>query len=194
MVSDEIDPELLDEQLEYYRQRASEYDEWWERRGRYDRGPEINARWRAEIEVVLEAFDGLPFDGQVLELAPGTGYWTELLAQRADTVTALDGSAEMIALNRTRLGHLAAKVDYREVDLFDWVPDRRWDGLVFCFWISHVPRGRLAGFLLQVPAGARRRSSGVLPRRAEGRGEHRCRPRAPRPRQRGDGAPAQRRP
>jgi demethylmenaquinone methyltransferase/2-methoxy-6-polyprenyl-1,4-benzoquinol methylase len=142
-----VEPGLLAEQLEYYRQRAAEYDEWWERRGRYDRGAEMNARWWAEIAVVRSAFDALPLSGDVVELAPGTGYWTELLAGRATSVTALDGSAEMIAINRARLGDLAAKVDYEEVDLFDWLPRRRWDGLAFCFWISHVPLDRLGGFL-----------------------------------------------
>lgn len=146
MASEGVDAQLLREQLQYYRQRASEYDEWWERRGRYDRGPEINARWQAEIQAVRKAFDGLALDGHILELAPGTGYWTELLAERAARVTALDGSAEMIALNRARLGALATKVEYREVDLFEWEPDRCWDGLVFCFWISHVPRDRLDEF------------------------------------------------
>ena len=32
--------ELLGEQVEYYRARAEEYDEWFFRQGRYDRGPE----------------------------------------------------------------------------------------------------------------------------------------------------------
>jgi SAM-dependent methyltransferase len=137
---------LLHQQLTYYEARAAEYDDWWERRGRYDRGEEMNERWRAEIAEVRAAFDQLPLSGDVLELAPGTGYWTELLAKKASRVTALDGSAAMIALNRARLGGLADKVDYQQVDLFDWSPSRRWDGLVFCFWISHVPRDRLAGF------------------------------------------------
>ena len=29
---------LLGEQKAYYQARSSEYDEWWERRGRYDLG------------------------------------------------------------------------------------------------------------------------------------------------------------
>lgn len=137
---------ILREQLTYYEERAAEYDHWWERRGRYDWGDEINTLWRSEIAAVRKVFDGLPLDGEVLELAPGTGYWTELLAAKASRVTALDGSAAMIDVNRARLGDLAAKVEYRQVDLFDWTPSRRWDGLVFCYWISHVPRGRLRRF------------------------------------------------
>ena len=33
---------LLAEQIEYYRARAPEYDEWWVREGRWDLGPEQN--------------------------------------------------------------------------------------------------------------------------------------------------------
>lgn len=140
------DHSLLAEQLTYYRERAAEYDEWWERRGRYDRGPVANDRWRAEIAEVRGVFDTLELNGEVLELAAGTGYWTQILATRASRVTVLDGSAEMLAMNRGRLGEAAARVEYSEVNLFDWEPTRRWDGVVFCFWISHVPRDRIDAF------------------------------------------------
>lgn len=35
---------LLTEQARYYRQRAGEYDDWWVRGGRYDRGADANAQ------------------------------------------------------------------------------------------------------------------------------------------------------
>lgn len=35
---------ILEEQIEYYRARAAEYDDWWFRRGRYDRGADANRR------------------------------------------------------------------------------------------------------------------------------------------------------
>jgi len=141
------DDRLLDEQLDYYRARAGEYDEWWERRGRYDRGEALNARWRAEIADVRRIFDALPLAGEVIEFAPGTGYWTQLLVERGATVTAIDGSVEMIAANKARLGPQSAAVDYQQANLFDWVPDRKWGLSVFCFWISHVPEARLEEFL-----------------------------------------------
>ena len=43
---------LLAEQAHYYRERAGEYDDWWFRRGRYDHGPETNARWFADAAEV----------------------------------------------------------------------------------------------------------------------------------------------
>jgi hypothetical protein len=39
-----VDDALLEGQLAYYRARAEEYDEWFFRRGRHDRGPEWNRR------------------------------------------------------------------------------------------------------------------------------------------------------
>lgn len=40
---------LLDEQAAHYRARAPEYDEWWLRTGRYDRGPEALAINQARL-------------------------------------------------------------------------------------------------------------------------------------------------
>jgi ubiquinone/menaquinone biosynthesis C-methylase UbiE len=82
--------ELLHEQIAYYRARASEYDEWFLRTGRYDRGEEQNSRWFAEVAEVAAALDAFRPAGRVLELAAGTGLWTERLARYADHITALD--------------------------------------------------------------------------------------------------------
>ena len=38
-----MDDTTLEQQLDYYKARAGEYDDWWFRTGRYDRGPEANA-------------------------------------------------------------------------------------------------------------------------------------------------------
>jgi hypothetical protein len=43
---------VLHAQLAYYRARAAEYDEWFFRTGRYDRGPEHQAAWFAEVALV----------------------------------------------------------------------------------------------------------------------------------------------
>jgi SAM-dependent methyltransferase len=132
---------ILAEQIRYYRARTLEYDEWWERRGRYDRGSEENARWFSERTEVLTAFDRLDLRGDVLELAPGTGIWTERLTRTARSVTAVDASEEMIAINRERMGEAAATVSYVQADLFAWEPTRRFDAAVFCFWDQPRPKG-----------------------------------------------------
>lgn len=145
---EEADARILAEQADYYRARAPEYDRWFERRGRFDRGEKATARWFAEVEEVREALAALPIDGaDVLELAPGTGIWTERLVDRAERLTAVDVSAEMLAENRKRLGDRAASVSYVQADLFEWRPEREYDAIVFFFWISHIPERRLDGFL-----------------------------------------------
>lgn len=81
---------LLEEQKSYYEARAAEYDEWWERRGRYDLGAERNALWREEVRKGEAVFDMAPLRGHILEPAAGSGNWTLDLARRAEKVTVLD--------------------------------------------------------------------------------------------------------
>jgi hypothetical protein len=38
------------------------------------------------------------------------------------------------------------RVRFVQADLFDWVPDRRYDVVFFGFWLSHVPPGRFESF------------------------------------------------
>jgi SAM-dependent methyltransferase len=141
---------LLEEQKSYYDARATEYDEWWERRGRYDLGAEGNALWQEEIRKVEAVFDSAPLCGHILEPAAGTGNWTLYLAQRAEKVTALENSRSMIEVNRRRVQEagLQARVDYEETDLFSWNPHARYDAIFLGFWISHLPFAILDPFLL----------------------------------------------
>ena len=134
---------LLAEQIAYYRDRASEYDQWWFREGRYDRGPELNALWFddvREVETAFEAFLDAHAPRTVLELACGTGLYTRHIAPKVAQVTAVDASPEVIAINRARVAR--ANVDYVEADLFAWTPPVRYDLVFMSFWLSHVPDAR----------------------------------------------------
>lgn len=135
---------LLQEQIAYYRARAPEYDEWFQRRGRYDLGAEENTRWRVELDEVVGALAAFGPRGHVLELAGGTGFWTELLARTADELTVVDASPESLRINRDRVGD--PRVRYVAADLFAWRPDRAYDAVVFAFWLSHVPPERFDAF------------------------------------------------
>ena len=134
---------LLAEQAAYYRARAAEYDEWFFRLGRYDRGSVGNAAWFAEVDEVRAALDAFGPSGDVLELACGTGLWTERLLPYATQLTCVDASPEMIEINRVRVG---GSVEYVVADLFSWTPDRTYDTIFFSFWLSHVPPERFDSF------------------------------------------------
>ena len=138
------DEELLAEQRSYYQARALEYDEWWQRRGRYDRGEEKLLEWQRQVAVVDDALTSFGPKGSVLELAGGTGWWTEGLARTADRLTVVDSSPEVLALNQKRVGR--PEVNYVVADLFDWHADSHYDVVFFSFWLSHVPRSRFGEF------------------------------------------------
>ncbi len=143
------DGSLLAEQKDYYRARAREYDRWWLREGRYDRGAEANAQWFAEIAEVEDALERFAPSGHILELACGTGLWTRRLVASATRLTAVDAAAEMIELNRARVND--DRVSYVQADLFEWAPPRaEYDGCFFAFWLSHVPEARFEPFWEQV--------------------------------------------
>jgi ubiquinone/menaquinone biosynthesis C-methylase UbiE len=139
--------EVLASQIRYYRARASEYDDVYERRGVYDRGADKNAVWQAELAQLTARFDAFPVGPTVVELAAGTGFWTRRLTRRAGHVTAIDAAPEALVLNRARLGDHASQVNYVAQDLFAWQPNRTWDTAVACFWLCHIPDTRLARFL-----------------------------------------------
>jgi SAM-dependent methyltransferase len=139
------DAVLLAEQLDYYRARAREYDQWWLRQGQFDRGADANAQWFEEAAALEQALEQFHPAGDVLELACGTGLWTRHLVGGATRLTAVDGSSEVLALNRERLG--GAPVQYLQADLFEWQPaPAAHDVCFFGFWLSHVPEERFAAF------------------------------------------------
>jgi demethylmenaquinone methyltransferase/2-methoxy-6-polyprenyl-1,4-benzoquinol methylase len=139
---------LLDEQLAYYAARAQEYDESIHGTGRFARGEAINPAIQAEWDRAVEALRALgPFETG-LELACGTGQWTRHLVTMCSSLTALDGAAEMLAVNRTEVGD--PRVNYVQADLFKWEPAASYDLVFFAFWISHVPPEALQAFLARV--------------------------------------------
>jgi demethylmenaquinone methyltransferase/2-methoxy-6-polyprenyl-1,4-benzoquinol methylase len=136
--------EVLNQQRVCYRGRAPEYDEWWQRRGRYDRGVEDAREWHRQVASVDAALRSFGVKGDVLEFAGGTGWWIERLARTADRLTVVDAAPEALGLNRQRVGR--EDVSYVIADLFDWRPERSYDVVFFSFWLSHVPRRRFSSF------------------------------------------------
>ncbi|WP_341528561.1 class I SAM-dependent methyltransferase [Nostoc sp. UHCC 0302] len=139
---------ILQQQIDYYRARANEYDEWFYRIGRYDRGEVNNQRWFEEIAVVKSAVQQIVGVNDILELASGTGIWTRELLNIGKKITAIDASKEVIAINRSKLN--SPIVEYQQLDLFTWQPDTEYDLVFFAFWLSHVPPTLVDSFLAKV--------------------------------------------
>lgn len=148
--------DILHQQMAYYRARAGEYDEWFYRIGRYDRGADWNARWFAEVEMLMREVAAVGPMGHTLELAAGTGNFTRELAKISQHITALDASEEVLAINKEKIAPrhegegLGVRVHYQQTDLFNWQPDTEYDLVFMAFWMSHVPPDKLDSFLATV--------------------------------------------
>jgi SAM-dependent methyltransferase len=132
----------------YYEARAGEYDDWYLRRGRYARGAIHDAAWNAELDMAGRWLDAVPFSGELVELAAGTGWWSTLLASKGElslydtSPTALDRARDRLLAHGLR-AHLHERDAWAE-------PDRQVAGLFAGFWLSHVERDRLPEFLALV--------------------------------------------
>jgi SAM-dependent methyltransferase len=127
-----VDEALWRGQIAYYGRGAPDYDAT-----AYGDPVELDARISALIDRVQPV-------GDVLEIAPGTGLWTEKLTRLARTVTVVDAAPEMIEQARQRLR--GRDIEFVLADVFDWVPSRRFDTVFFAFWLSHVPSVSFAPF------------------------------------------------
>ena len=128
----------MDQLATYYAQRAAEYERIYAK-------PERQTDLAALRARVAKIFKGK----HVLELACGTGYWTDVIASQAAQVTAIDLNEEVLKIARTKPN--AAKVTFRCGSVYE-IPDlgRVHDGLFAGFWWSHVPLEKLDGFLKEV--------------------------------------------
>ena len=136
------DPDLI----AYYEARAPEYDDWYLRRGRYERGPIHDTAWNAELDAAGRWLDGLPLAGRLVELAAGTGWWSPLLAAKGE-LWMYDAAPAPLVRARERLvaHHLRAHLHVRDAWAEPEPPPA--DGLFAGFWISHVERARTGAFL-----------------------------------------------
>jgi ubiquinone/menaquinone biosynthesis C-methylase UbiE len=124
----------------YYAVCAPTYDATFEQSGRAALLAPLHAR-------VAELVRG----HAVLELACGSGYWTEVLARGAAQVLATDAVEPMLDLARRRA--LPANVTLRRMDGTDLPDDLGAYSCVFIgFWWSHLTRDEQDAFLSQLRA------------------------------------------
>jgi ubiquinone/menaquinone biosynthesis C-methylase UbiE len=138
---------ILQNQIDYYREVATEYDEWAYNNNSDDHGA-INQQWYDEASIVRAALHAIPKVDHALELACGTGIGTRELVKIANRVTAIDASPEMININRAKVN--SPQVEYLQADLFAWEPQTQYDLIFFGFWLSHVPPAQVVPFLEKV--------------------------------------------
>ncbi|QHJ01044.1 methyltransferase domain-containing protein [Xylophilus rhododendri] len=124
---------------DYYAARAHEYDRIYAK-------PERQSDLRRMESWLPQALAGR----SVLELACGTGYWTQFYAPAARQVVALDSSPETLEIARTRVPpqvQLLTGDAYRPPQAAT-----AFDGAFAGFWWSHIPLQRIPAFLERLHA------------------------------------------
>lgn len=102
---------------------------------------------RAEQRALAAAMRRTLTGRRVLELACGTGWWTARVAPVAQRVTAVDAAPGMLALARSR-GLPAERVRFVAGDAYrPAAVAGEFDGGLAAFFLSHVARAEVAGFL-----------------------------------------------
>lgn len=129
--------QAADENLkDYYARRAREYERIYDKPERQ----EDLARLREIMPALLEGRD-------VLEIACGTGYWTQHVATRAASVLATDVNEEVLEFARLK-PFPRDKVEFARIDIYsDDDLAGHFDAGLGAFWWSHVPRQGIGRFL-----------------------------------------------
>ena len=127
--------------VDYYQRRAKEYEAIYAR-------PERQADLAALRSLIGGRFEGT----QVLEVACGTGYWTQVIAGVAKAVVATDLAQEPMAIARTKR-YARQNVVFAEADAYALEASLgTFDAAFAGFWWSHVPRERVEEFIASLHA------------------------------------------
>jgi SAM-dependent methyltransferase len=127
---------ITEQSAQFYAKSAANHDRVYDKPERQHDLAEM----RTHVAEVLRGH-------AVLELACGTGYWTNVIATSADSVVATDINPEMLALAALR-ALPADKVQFRVADAWQLPDDLGSFTAVFIgFWWSHVKREQQEKFL-----------------------------------------------
>lgn len=122
---------------EYYRKRALEYE------AIYHRDDPVR---REELNRIADAARVCLRKKCVLEIACGTGFWTQIVSEVADRVVAVDVSREMLDVARKK--KYVCEVDFVVGDSYCPAFKEAWfGGGLATFWFSHVPKSKIDVFL-----------------------------------------------
>jgi SAM-dependent methyltransferase len=117
----------------YFTARAATYQDVYER-------PEQ----REELLLLQDKLAELMEGHAVLEVGCGTGYWTRQLAEVAESVTAVDSNAAMLAVARQGGDD---GIEWVQGDACDLPASDAYTACFGGFWWSHLPREQQAAWL-----------------------------------------------
>ena len=122
--------------IDYYAKRANEYE-------RIYRKPERQEDLAALRKMCAQLLAGQ----EVLEIACGTGYWTQPVSQTAESILATDINEEVLQIAQAKEYHCA--VSFRQSDAFNLrsLAENNFSAGMAMHWWSHLPKSEIKKFL-----------------------------------------------
>jgi len=127
--------------VDYYSQRAGEYERIYQKPERQEELSKLKDYLRAAL-----------CNRHAIEVACGTGYWTEVAASAAESIAAFDINESTLEIARSK--RLAREnVTFAVGDAYRISTSvRKFDAAFAMFWWSHIPKSALGDFLGQLHA------------------------------------------
>ena len=120
----------------YYSRRASEYEKIYEK-------PERQSDLQSLKRLVKEILQ----DKSVLEIACGTGYWTEIISSAAHSIVAIDSSKEVLDIARLK-SYQENNVKFINDDALSLLKIKNTFNSALCgFWFSHIHKNNIDSFI-----------------------------------------------
>jgi SAM-dependent methyltransferase len=119
----------------YYKERAPVYD-------RVYSYPERQGDLRFLEEYIPQQFSKL----SVLEIAAGTGYWTQFISKKSRSILATDATKEQLKELKKREFFCDVKTMVADAYSLESVA-KKFEGAFAGLWLSHVPKQRRGDFI-----------------------------------------------
>jgi demethylmenaquinone methyltransferase/2-methoxy-6-polyprenyl-1,4-benzoquinol methylase len=133
------DRRRIDEMNAYYDKVAPLHDSFM--------GYTCNEAMEDLLGPIIEWIEPYVRDRRVLEIACGTGNWTQVLSKRARSVVAVDQSMAYLDIARSK-EYAGGNVEFRRADAYSLGSvEGSFETAFAADWYSHVPRRHIAGFV-----------------------------------------------
>ncbi|MBX7226197.1 MAG: class I SAM-dependent methyltransferase [Chitinophagales bacterium] len=123
--------------ISYYNARAREYDKVYQ-----------NPDEQEDLQTATALFQQLFAKKAVLEVACGTGYWTEVIATTVTSIVATDINESVI--NIAKIKQTRDNVCFELSDMFHLSSEKKFDGLFGGFIWSHILLQDLDGWIAKL--------------------------------------------
>ncbi|HSX19382.1 MAG TPA: methyltransferase domain-containing protein [Candidatus Saccharimonadales bacterium] len=122
--------------VSYYQKRAQEYEKIYQRQ--IPIRPYEQKKLAKILQLKLQ-------DKNVLEVACGTGYWTEYVSRTALKIHATDFASAMLKIAKTK--KYLCPITFSKEDAYKLHFKPKFNGAFAICWFSHIPKQKLGKFL-----------------------------------------------